>query len=53
MGLNMNAIGKERIAKRIMKNIVKTHTSLIWKEDSTELSNLKLPTSGKLRKQPM
>jgi len=27
MGLNMNAIGKERIAKRIAKNIIKTLTS--------------------------
>ena len=26
---------------------------LIWKEDLTELSNLKLATSGKLRKQPV
>jgi hypothetical protein len=27
MGLNMNATGKERIVKRIAKNIIKTLTS--------------------------
>jgi radical SAM superfamily enzyme with C-terminal helix-hairpin-helix motif len=61
IGLNMNAIGKERIVKRIVKNIIKTLTSQVTplycnmegKTSQNLVSNLKLPTSGKLRKQPV